>query len=47
MFDRPVTAAHRTNLLEEDVEGADITVEGERVTFDVRPFEIVTMVLEF
>ncbi len=47
VFDRPVKAANRTNLLEEDAEGADIRVEGERVTFEVRPFEIVTMVLEF
>jgi alpha-mannosidase len=47
VFDRPVKAAHRTNLLEEDAEGADLVVEGERVTFDVRPFEIATMVLEF
>ncbi len=47
VFDRPVKAVNRTNLLEEDAEGADIRVEGERVTFEVRPFEIVTMVLEF
>jgi alpha-mannosidase len=47
VFDRPVKAVNRTNLLEEDTEGADIMVNGERVTFDVRPFEIVTMVLEF
>ena len=46
-FDRPVKSVNRTNLLEEDAEGADIEVDGNTLRFTVRPFEIVTMVLEF
>jgi alpha-mannosidase len=47
VFDREVKAAHRTNLLEEDAEGEDITIDGKTLSFLVRPFEIVTMVIEF
>ena len=46
-FDRPVKSVNRTNLLEEDAEGADIEVDGNTLRFTVRPFEIITMVLEF
>lgn len=46
-FDRPVKAIHRTNLLEEDADGAEITLNDATVSFDVRPFEIVTFVVEF
>jgi alpha-mannosidase len=47
VFDRPVKAVHRTNLLEEDTDGEDITIDGSTLSFIVRPFEIVTLVLEF
>lgn len=46
-FDRPIKSLNRTNLLEEDVEGADIEVDGATATFMVRPFELITMVIEF
>lgn len=46
-FDRPVKAIHRTNLLEEDADGADISVDGATASIVVRPFEIITMVVEF
>lgn len=46
-FDRPVKAVHRTNLLEEDADGAEITVEESTASFEVRPFEIITIVVEF
>ncbi len=37
----PVRAAQRTNLLEETKH--EVKVEGERVLYDIRPFEIVTL----
>lgn len=46
-FDRPVKAVHRTNLLEEDADGAEIRVDGATASFAIRPFEIITMVVEF
>ncbi len=46
-FGRPVTSVTRTNLLEEDADGADIIHEGDTLRFTVRPFEIVTLLLEF
>lgn len=46
-FDRPVAAVHRTNLLEEDADGAEITLDGNTASFAVRPFEIITIVVEF
>jgi alpha-mannosidase len=45
-FDRPVKAFSRTNLLEEDVEGQEITHDGNTLTFNVRSFELVTLVVE-
>ena len=46
-FDRPVKSIDRTNLLEEDADGEEITVTGATATFRVRPFEIVTLVVAF
>lgn len=45
-FDRPVKDAGRVNLLEEDIEG-DVTVDGNDVSIALRPFEIVSLLLEF
>lgn len=45
-FDRPIKSVSRTNLLEEDIDDGDITVEGDTITFLVRPFEVVTLLLE-
>ena len=44
-FARPIASARRVNLLEEDVEG-DVAVDGQRVTFDLRPFELASLLLE-
>lgn len=46
-FDRPIKSLHRTNLLEENADGAEITIDGSTATFTVRPFEIVTFVVDF
>ncbi len=46
-FDRPVTSVERTNLLEEDADGEEITLDGATVSFRVRPFEIITLVVNF
>ncbi len=46
VFDRPVANARRVNLLEEDIEG-DVSVDGNDVSITVRPFELVTLLLEF
>ncbi|MCA9834901.1 MAG: alpha-mannosidase [Thermomicrobiales bacterium] len=46
-FDRPVKAINRTNMLEEDVDGAEVTLDGATASFEVRPFEIATFVVEF
>ncbi len=45
-FDRPVKDAGRVNLLEEDIEG-DVTVDGNDVSIGLRPFKIVSLLLEF
>lgn len=45
-FDRPVKDASRVNLLEEDIDG-DVEVEGNDVTIALRPFELVSLLLEF
>jgi alpha-mannosidase len=45
-FDRPVANATLVNLLEEDVEGY-VTVDGNKVTISLRPFELVSLLLEF
>ncbi|MDQ3655380.1 MAG: glycosyl hydrolase-related protein, partial [Chloroflexota bacterium] len=44
-FDRPVKNARRVNLLEEDIEG-DVTVDGNAVSISLRPFELVSLLLE-
>jgi len=41
-----VKDAGRVNLLEEDIEG-DVTVDGNDVSIGLRPFEIVSLLLEF
>jgi alpha-mannosidase len=45
-FDRPVKSATRVNLLEEDITG-DVTVDSNAVSIGVRPFELVSLLLEF
>ncbi|MBA2468199.1 MAG: alpha-mannosidase [Chloroflexia bacterium] len=45
-FDRPVKNASRVNLLEEDIDG-DVTIEGNAVSISLRPFELVSLLLEF
>jgi alpha-mannosidase len=44
-FDRPVKSAKRVNLLEEATEG-DVDVDGNTVTIDVGPFELVSLLVE-
>jgi alpha-mannosidase len=44
-FGRPVTSVLKVNLLEEDVDGGALTVENGAVTFDVRPFEVVSLLV--
>lgn len=46
-FDRKIKSMERTNLLEEDIEGEDVTVDGATASFKVRPFEIATFVIKF
>ncbi|MCO5226555.1 MAG: glycosyl hydrolase-related protein, partial [Thermomicrobiales bacterium] len=46
-FDRPVKAFNRTNMLEEDADGNELTLDGATASFEVRPFEIATFVVEF
>lgn len=45
-FDTRVAKVGRTNLLEDSIE-EELAVEGEEVRFEVRPFEVVTLRLEF
>jgi alpha-mannosidase len=45
-FDRPFSRVTRVNLLEEEVEGEEVIHDGATVTLTVRPFEIVTLLLE-
>ncbi len=44
-FDRTVQSATRVNLLEEDTD-AEVTVDGPSVTLNVRPFEVISLLLE-
>jgi len=44
-FDRDVRAARYVSLLEEDVDG-DLHHDGNAVTIDLRPFEVVSLLLE-
>jgi alpha-mannosidase len=44
-FDRPVTSATCVNLLEEEIEG-EVSVNGNDVTIDVAPFQIVSLLVE-
>src|SRR5699024_1452102 len=44
-FDRPVTSVSRVNILEEDTDGAEIAHNGDTLTFNVRPFELVTLLV--
>ncbi|HWV35913.1 MAG TPA: glycoside hydrolase family 38 C-terminal domain-containing protein [Thermomicrobiales bacterium] len=44
-FDQPVTSVRKVNLLEEDVSEGELTVENGKVTFDVRPFEVVSLLI--
>ena len=46
-FDRPLTNVDRTNLLEEDVDGGEITINDATLHIDVRPFEVITLLLQF
>lgn len=46
-FDRPIKSLERTNLLEDNADGEEITVDGATASFQVRPFEIVTFVVDF
>lgn len=46
-FDRPVRSVSQTNLLEEDTDGGEILHDGATLTFNVRPFEVITLVVEF
>jgi len=41
-----VTDARRVNLLEEDIE-SDVTVDGNDVSIGLRPFELVSLLLDF
>lgn len=45
-FDRPVSSARRVNILEEDTED-EATVDGNAVSIDLRPFELVSLRLVF
>ncbi|MCO5226552.1 MAG: glycosyl hydrolase-related protein [Thermomicrobiales bacterium] len=43
-FDRPVKTFNRTNTLEEDADGNEVTLDGATASFaEVRPFEIATL----
>ena len=44
-FDRPIHTVSRVNILEEDVDGPDITHQGDTIAFPVRPFEIITLLV--
>ena len=44
-FATPVTSVRTVNLLEEDVEDGELAVENGRVTFSVRPFEVVSLLV--
>ena len=42
---RAPSTVNRVNLLEEPVDGSDISLDGNTVSFDIRPFEVVTLLL--
>jgi len=46
-FARDITSAKRVNLLEEDDESATLTLDGNTVTLNVRPFELISMLVVF
>lgn len=46
-FDRPVSSVSRVNILEEDIDGGEIVHNGDTLTFDVRPFELITLLVTF
>jgi alpha-mannosidase len=45
-FAQPPRAVRRVNLLEEDVDGGELAVEGNAVELSVRPFEVVSLLIE-
>ncbi|HYI24017.1 MAG TPA: glycoside hydrolase family 38 C-terminal domain-containing protein, partial [Thermomicrobiales bacterium] len=46
-FDRPVQSAARVSLLEEPVDrGVEVEVDGNSITFHLRPFELVSLLLK-
>jgi alpha-mannosidase len=44
-FDRPVKSAKRVNLLEEPIDGV-VESDGSRVSFEINPFELVSLIVE-
>lgn len=44
-FARPVTSVRRVNLLEEDLAGGELPVSDDTVTLDLRPFEVVSLLI--
>ncbi len=44
-FDRPIKAASFVTILEEDVDG-DLEIEGQTLTLDLRPWELVSLYVE-
>ena len=44
-FAQPVTSVRKVNLLEEDVEDGELTVAQNAVSFEVRPFEVVSLLI--
>jgi alpha-mannosidase len=46
-FAKPVKSARRVNLLEEDDDAVSLSLDGNTVTLDVRPFELISVLVEF
>lgn len=44
-FGRAVGSVRRVNLLEEDLAGGELAVENDTVTLDLRPFEVVSLLV--
>ncbi|MDQ3524108.1 MAG: glycosyl hydrolase-related protein, partial [Chloroflexota bacterium] len=42
-FQDAPTSASRVNILEEPVDGGDIALDNETVSFEIGPFEVVTL----
>ena len=42
---RAPSAVNRVNLLEESIDGSEISLDGSTVSFEIRPFEVVTLLL--